>query len=161
LFIFAVDDKVLIISLFIFGIITDLLDGSVARGLNKVTEFGAMLDPLADRILIFPIAVYSLYKLHWGLLIVWLLTEIVNASFSTFYKSKEAYIESNIYGKTKMALWCVVFLAILIVWPKTPSIIFIDIVWISIIISFLSIFTKFLEMNNKGHIKNKIITKKI
>jgi len=161
LFFFGVEDKILIVSLFCLGVLTDLFDGSVARGLNKVTEFGAMLDPLADRFLILPIAVYSLYKFHWCLLIVWFLTEITNALISMFYKKKETYSESNIFGKTKMTLWCIVFLAILITWPKPPSAFFVDLIWISIIISFCSILTKILELINNGHIKNKIITKKI
>ena len=61
-FFLGIDNKALIITLFGIGILTDLFDGSVARGLNKATEFGAMLDPLADRILILPIAVYSLFQ---------------------------------------------------------------------------------------------------
>ena len=62
-------------------------------------------------------------------------------------------------GKTKMVLLSLVFIVILIVWPKTPSVFFIDILWISLIFSFLSIFTRIIELKNKGHIKNKLITK--
>ena len=90
-----------------------------------------------------------------------LLVEIINAIASIFYKSKEIYLESNIYGKTKMVLMSVVFIAILIVWPDATILFFIDILWISIIFSFLSMFTRILELNNKGHIKNKIITKQL
>jgi len=161
LFFFGIEDKFLIILLFCIGILTDLFDGSVARGLDKVTEFGAMLDPVADRFLILPIAVYSLYKSYWIILIVWLFTEIVNASVSMFYKKKKPYIESNIFGKTKMVLWCFIFAAILIVWPKPLSMFFIDIIWISLIFSFLSIFTKAVELKDGGHIKNKLVNKEI
>ena len=161
LFFFHIENKPLIITLFCIGILTDLLDGSVARGLDKVTEFGAMLDPTADRILILPIAIYSLYTTNFGLLIVWFFTEIVNASTSIFYKSKKPYTESNIFGKTKMVLWCIIFLAILIVWPSPLPVFFIDIIWISLIISFLSIFAKFLDLKDEGHIKNKFINKEL
>ena len=138
LFFFKIEDKILIFSLFTLGVVTDLLDGSVARGLNKVTEFGAMLDSTADRILIFPIAFYSLYTPHKWLLLTLFLMEILNAVASMFYKSKEIYLESNIFGKTKMVMLCIVFIAILIVWPNAPSVFFIDMLWISIIFSFLS-----------------------
>lgn len=161
LFFFGVKDKFLIIFLFCFGIITDLFDGSVARGLNKVTEFGAMLDPIADRFLILPIAIYSLYKSYWIILIVWFFTEIINASVSIFYKRKKPYTESNIFGKTKMVLWAIIFLAILIVWPNPLPIFFIDIIWISLIFSFLSIFTKVIDLKDNGHIKNKIVNKEL
>ena len=70
---------------------TDLFDGSVARGLNEITEFGAMLDSTADRILIIPIAFYALFKFQKWLLLALVLAEIINAVASMFYKSKEIY----------------------------------------------------------------------
>ena len=161
LFFFHIENKFLIISLFCIGVLTDFFDGSVARGLNKVTEFGAMLDSTADRILILPIAVYSLYESQKWLLLFLLLTEVINALASMFYKSKEIYLESNIFGKTKMVLLSLVFIVVLIVWPNAPSIFFIDALWISLIFSFLSIFTRILELKSKGYIKNKIVNKQL
>lgn len=160
LFFFGIEDNLLIISLFCIGVLTDLFDGSVARGLNKATEFGAMLDPIADRILILPIAVYSLYKFQKWLLLSLLLIEIIGALISLFYKSREVY-KANIFGKTRMVMVSVVFIVILIVWPKKPPVFFIDVLWASLIFSFLSIFTRILELNNKGYIKNKIIKKEL
>jgi len=161
LFFFKAEDKILIFLLFTIGALTDLIDGPVARGTNRVTEFGAMLDSTADRILILPIAIYSLYGSHKWLLLTLLLVEILNAIASIFYKSKEIYLESNIYGKTKMVLLSVVFVVILIVWPNPPAMFFIYILWLSMGFSFLSIFTRILELNGKGHIKNKIVIKSL
>jgi len=161
LFWFDIKDKALIISLFCLGVLTDLFDGSVARGLNKVTEFGAMLDSTADRILVLPIAIYSLYISQKWLLLFFILTEVLNAIASIFYKSKEIYLESNIFGKTKMVLLCFVLIIILIVWPNKPSIFFIDIIWVSLIFSFLSMSTMLLELKNKGYIKSKLFTKQL
>ena len=155
------DNKAIVISCFCVGVFTDLIDGPVARGTNRVTEFGAMLDSTADRIIILPIAFYGLFPHHKWILLALLLTEIVNAMVSIFYKSKEIYLESNIYGKTKMVLVSVVFIAILVFWPNEPPSIFIDALWVSIIFSFLSIFIKTVELNEKGHIKNKIISKEL
>jgi CDP-diacylglycerol--glycerol-3-phosphate 3-phosphatidyltransferase len=36
----------------IFAAITDILDGYLARKLNQVSEFGKLIDPLADKVLI-------------------------------------------------------------------------------------------------------------
>ena len=162
LFFFGIENKILIITLFGVGALTDLFDGSVARGLNKVTEFGAMLDPMADKLLIFPIAIYSLYASQKWLLLILLLTETINILIFTFSKSKEIdIIKSNIFGKTKMVLLSLVFVAILIIWPNPPSVFFIDILWVSLIFSCLSIFTKFLKLKNEGYIKNKILNKQL
>ena len=161
LFFFGIENKLLIISLFCIGALTDLFDGSVARGLNKETEFGAMLDPVADRILILPIAVYSLYGTQKWLLLILISIEVIGALISIFQKSKEANVKPNIFGKTKMVLLSLVFIAILEAWPNEPSIFFIDIIWVSLIFSFLSIFMRILELNKKGYIKNKIISKQL
>ena len=146
LFFLGVENKLLVISLFCIGVLTDLFDGSVARGLNKVTEFGAMLDSTADRLLIIPIAVYSLFNLHRWLLLTLILMEIINAFYSIYYKSKSIYLESNIFGKTKMVLLSVVFVVILIVWPQAPPLLFIYGLWLTIPFSFLSIFTRIAEL---------------
>ena len=161
LFFFKFENKTLVVTLFCIGILTDLIDGPVARGTNRVTEFGAMLDSTADRIIILPIAIYSLFSIHKWLLMILLLVEIINALTSIFYKSKEIYLESNIFGKTKMVLMSVVFIAILLAWPAPPPQFFIYMLWATIPFSFLSIFAKMLELNEKGHIKNKIITKQL
>ena len=141
LFWFDIENKTLILSLFCVGVFTDLIDGPIARGTNQVTEFGAMLDSTADRILILPIAFYSLYYSNKWLLLALILVEIINAIASIFYKSKEIYLESNIYGKTKMVLMSVVFIAILFMWPASPSKIFLYALWLTIPFSFLSIFS--------------------
>lgn len=36
----------------VFAAITDILDGYLARKLNQITEFGKIIDPLADKVLI-------------------------------------------------------------------------------------------------------------
>ncbi len=161
LFFFDIADKFLILSLFCVGAISDLFDGSVARGLDKETEFGAILDPIADRILILPIAVYSLYQSEKWLLLILLLTEIISGGVSLFYKEKTRDAKSNIFGKTRMVLLSFVFVVILIMWPKPPSILFIDIIWISLIFSYLSIFVRLLDLANKGYIKNRVIKKQL
>jgi phosphatidylglycerophosphate synthase len=154
LFFLGIKNKILVLSLFFVGVLTDLFDGSVARGTNKVTEFGAMLDSTADRILILPIAVYALFQSEKWLLLALLMMEIVNALTSIFYKSKEIYLESNIFGKTKMVLQSAVFIVILIIWPKSPNNFFLDTLWLSIIFGILSVFSRLLEL--KGKINEKL-----
>lgn len=156
LFFLGIENKTLIISLFLIGALTDFIDGPVARGTNRVTEFGAMLDSTADRILLIPIAVYSLFGHYKYLLMVLILMEIANALSSIYYKSKEIYLESNIFGKTKMVLFCVVFIVILVVWPETPSTFFIYMLWLTVPFTLLSALTRILELKAKEYAKIKV-----
>lgn len=114
---FGFNNKSLIIFVFCIAILLDLLDGSVARCLKKETKIGASIDPLADRILIIPVAIYSLYKNYKSLLFVLLGIEIINAFGALYYKIKRVLIRPNIFGKTKMVLQAVAFGLILINWP--------------------------------------------
>jgi len=47
----------------IFAAITDILDGFLARKLNQITEFGKVIDPLADKVLI-AFVVINLFLIH-------------------------------------------------------------------------------------------------
>jgi len=140
------DDKALIIFLFCFGALTDLLDGSIARGLGKETKLGALLDPVADRILIIPIAIYSLFNSHRWLFLLIIGLEIINFLTSVYAHGKNIFVESNIFGKIKMVLHSVVFGAILIFWPEAPHLSFIAILWISVAFLIVSIFVKVMEL---------------
>lgn len=42
--------RVIIFSVCVFAALTDILDGYLARKMNQVTEFGKIIDPLADKV---------------------------------------------------------------------------------------------------------------
>jgi len=147
LFYFKIENKTLILSLFTFGVLTDLIDGPVARGTKRVTEFGATLDSTADRIILAPIAIYSLFLHgHQWLLLILVSMELINGIFAIYYRTKEIYLESNIFGKTKMVLLSVPFIAMLFYWPNFPHPFFLWMLWVTIPFSILSILSKVLDL---------------
>ena len=48
--------------IFLFASVTDIFDGFLARKLKLVTEFGQILDPVSDKILIFSVLITLSYK---------------------------------------------------------------------------------------------------
>ncbi len=44
--------RYILFTLAVFGALTDILDGYFARKFNQVTEFGKIIDPLADKVCI-------------------------------------------------------------------------------------------------------------
>ena len=65
-------DYVLAFILLTLSGITDILDGFIARKFNFITNFGKLIDPIADKLTQFTIAITLLftYPLAWVLLII-------------------------------------------------------------------------------------------
>lgn len=103
--------------LFTFIIITDFLDGYVARKYKQVTKFGKLLDPFVDKLLIVVttiiliikniIPIYSLYIFIRDI-IIWILA-------LTMMKKKKTVLAADIYGKTKTVLHFLAILFVLII----------------------------------------------
>ncbi|MFA3781911.1 CDP-alcohol phosphatidyltransferase family protein [Melioribacteraceae bacterium 4301-Me] len=94
--------RILIVFLLIIAFITDVMDGYLARKRGEVTEFGKIIDPVADKVLVFVI-VFSLFLLHelpnylfWVILLRDLLILIGGIIFSLKLKK---VLPSNLIGK--------------------------------------------------------------
>lgn len=101
---------------FICAIITDALDGYLARKMNIVTDIGKHLDPLAD--CLFFIIVFSTFTItglmHPILLVLILLREsFMHLFLRPFVKRKGKSLPASIFGKTKTFCQCVFSLIIL------------------------------------------------
>lgn len=64
----------LLIGLVVYGILSDFLDGWVARQTGRVSELGKILDPLADKICAFLLFGYSVWA---GLIPFWFFVVVV------------------------------------------------------------------------------------
>src|SRR3989344_3009062 len=105
LIIYQPADTILMMMVFTVGALTDLFDGAVARCFNRVTAFGKIIDPIADRCLIIPIAIFVLQKTSGILLLAIVVTEIINSLLSLLLVfSKAPIIGSSVFGKVKMFL---------------------------------------------------------
>ena len=92
--------------IFILASLTDMLDGQIARKYNLVTNFGKIMDPLADKIL-----VYSAFCLMVGdglipawVLIIILAREFLIAGMRTVAASEGMVIAADMSGKSKTVL---------------------------------------------------------
>jgi len=90
---------------FLLVAFTDMIDGSLARVRNQVTEWGKIYDPLADKILIgsMVFAIVLRYIDFWTAMII-IGIEFVIIVVAWIRKIKGYKVEANIWGKIKMIL---------------------------------------------------------
>jgi phosphatidylglycerophosphate synthase len=102
-FLFKYEKHGILIGVFVYAIISDMLDGAIARYCGSSSHFGALLDVTADRILIYSVI------LGWGLSnymdgqhflkwisLIWIVRDIALAIF--FFFGNNAF-QSLLCGK--------------------------------------------------------------
>ncbi len=99
----VLEEYVLTLTLFILAGITDALDGYLARRFNWVTHCGALIDPLADKVLL--IVVYSIFA-QQNIVPLWLLfvvvgrdIAIVSGTLVLYCLTNHFFVGSSLEGK--------------------------------------------------------------
>jgi CDP-diacylglycerol--glycerol-3-phosphate 3-phosphatidyltransferase len=101
---------------FIVASATDKLDGYIARKYNQITNFGKLLDPLADKLLIAAalILMVSLHLIASWIAFVILAREIVMMGIRIAASAQRLALSADKYGKWKMVLQVTAISAILL-----------------------------------------------
>ena len=104
---------------FALASITDALDGMLARKYKLVTTFGALMDPLADKLLVMAAIVCFAFTrtVHPAIVIVLLSREFLVTSIRLVAAGKGVVIAADKWGKLKtifQMIWIIV--GLLIMW---------------------------------------------
>lgn len=105
---FLTEHYFLALIIFILASLTDLLDGKIARARNLVTNFGKIMDPLADKILVYSafcllVADESHLVPAWMFAVI-LAREFLVAGMRTVAASEGIVIAADMSGKIKTVL---------------------------------------------------------
>ena len=87
--------------------ITDILDGFIARKYNFITNFGKLIDPLADKCtqLFALIALASINIIPFWFLMIVFLKEAIMIAGASFLYGKNLVVSSRWYGKLSTVLF--------------------------------------------------------
>jgi CDP-diacylglycerol--glycerol-3-phosphate 3-phosphatidyltransferase len=108
---------IIIDAIFIIASITDKLDGYLARKLNKVTNFGKFLDPIADKILVISVLLLltELQKIPAWISIVVIFREFLVSGYRLVAaQSKGTVIAASMWGKVKTTIQMIVIMLVLL-----------------------------------------------
>ena len=102
--------------LFIAASITDYFDGKIARSQNLVTNFGKIMDPLADKVLVY--SALCLF-IEAGLIEAWMLIIILAREFAvagmrTVAASEGRVLAAGMSGKIKTVLQMIAVILMLL-----------------------------------------------
>jgi cardiolipin synthase len=131
--------------IFLLAVLTDLVDGYLARKLKQITMLGKILDPAADRLLMlltFLVLLFQ-YNLPFGLAILAISYHlIIIFGWIIVFQTKGVALSHTFWGKLNSFLQAVmVFAVIFDFYPQ----IFFALVIFSILIAFISYTIKFFQ----------------
>jgi len=91
------DFFILTLIVFVVAALTDTFDGVIARKFGYVSNFGKIVDPLADKLLVASALIIFSY---WGIVFWWLtaiilLREIFMTIYRELLKKKEIFLAAN------------------------------------------------------------------
>lgn len=112
----GIQGYVLAIVIFLIASFTDILDGHLARARNQVSKMGALLDPIADKLLV-SAALIVLVEKHlapaWAVVII-LGREFIITGLRSVAAAEGIIISAQKIGKIKMWAQCVAIVALLV-----------------------------------------------
>lgn len=108
--------RVLATAIFLIAALTDLVDGKIARSRGLVTNFGKLIDPMADKLLFCSafIMLTWLHQLSPILCILLIGREFVVSGFRLVTASSGTVIAASKLGKAKTAVQAVAIVAMLL-----------------------------------------------
>jgi len=97
------------LAIFILGMATDTLDGHLARSRNAITDFGKLMDPLADKLFVGTafICLVLLDRLELGVVVVILSREVAVSALRFVASRRGIVISASKLGKAKTTLQAV------------------------------------------------------
>lgn len=117
--------EVIALVVFIVASITDYYDGMLARKYQIISNFGKVMDPLADKLLVasalVALALPPYQALGWLVVGIILFREVAVTLLREYYLRKHIVIAANYWGKVKTTIQMIGIIAALAYFALIPS----------------------------------------
>lgn len=115
LFVHGLWAKVTSLAIFIFAGLTDFFDGMIAHRKNMITDFGRLMDPIADKILVLAafVAFVQMQLIDAWMFVIIISREILITSLRLFALNKGKVLSATRAGKHKTLSQMLVIFCIL------------------------------------------------
>ena len=91
--------------IFVLACITDYYDGMIARKYSIITDFGKLMDPLADKFLVLSalvlLCITPISYIHWSVIAIIFVREVAVTVLRQIYKKNNVVLPADIWGKVK------------------------------------------------------------
>ena len=116
---FSIGEKYSALSVFLLASFTDLLDGRIARKYNLITDFGKLMDPLADKVMVVT-AMFSLAignksipaVIPWAAVIILFIKEVIMVVGSAVMLRYQIVVYSTMVGKVAQCMFIASLVAV-------------------------------------------------
>ena len=143
--------------------ITDVLDGFIARKYNFITNFGKLIDPLADKFT----QISTLIALSWiGIIPFWFLMvvflkEALMIAGASFLYGKNLVVSSRWYGKLATVLFYIAIVCSFIINYFNLSLNFDNyIYYLALVATIFSLVMYYIDFYNKGYVNKEELSAK-
>lgn len=153
--------RIFLIILMIVGCFTDFLDGYLARKYNEVTEFGKIIDPLADKVAISAVVLQLFLSglIPSGYFAIIILRDII-IFLGGIYVSKKInkVLPSNLLGKITV-FFISIFMILIVAGLNKNNFLYDALMYLTILLSIFSVIGYFIRGYDslKWKKKNEII----
>lgn len=109
--------------IFILASLTDMLDGYIARRDNLITDFGKLLDPIADKMLVTSAMIFMVAQSRMSAVVVLLFVsrEFIISAFRMLAASRGTVIAADKLGKYKTVAQMVAIVMLILFKPVGES----------------------------------------
>ena len=116
---FAIGEKYSALTIFLLASFTDLLDGRIARKYNLITDFGKLMDPLADKVMVVT-AMCSMAigsktisaVVPWAAVVILFIKELIMVIGSAVMLRYQIVVYSTMVGKVAQCMFIASLVAV-------------------------------------------------